>query len=58
MDIRDDGFVFVQQGIEQGALAYVCFSDDSYGNALLNGISRLEGVGEGGDAVVNSLCEF
>ena len=55
MHIADDGFLLVEQLVEQRALAHVGLSHDSHGNALLYGLSRGKGAGEPRDAPVY-LC--
>ena len=56
--VADDGAFFAKQSIEQGALAYVRGSDDGYGDAVLEGVTSLEGLGKTGDMFVNVLGEF
>ena len=50
--VGDDGSFFTEKGVEQGALAYVRCSDDGYGDAILQGVASLEGVGQMGDVSV------
>ena len=61
LDVAHNGAVVAQEGVEQGALAYVWCSDDGDGYTILDGVAELEGVGEPADFLIDvfgQLDEF
>ena len=58
LDVTDDGTFFAQQGIEERGFADIGCSDYGNGNAVLDGVASMEGVGKAGDVVINLLCQF
>ena len=55
VDVAHDGFVFIEQGVEQGGFAGVCLADDGHGDAVFQRIAQAEGVDEAGDGMLY-LC--
>ena len=53
MNVAHDCLLLVEQTVEQGALAHIRLAYDGYGYSLLQGIAGLEGVGEGGNLVID-----
>ena len=53
MNVAHDCLLLVEQTVEQGALAHIRLAYDGYGYSLLQGIAGFEGVGEGGNLVID-----
>ena len=58
LDVADDGTFFANKSIEECGFTDIWSSDDGDWNAVLKGITRMEGVGQMGDACVNPLGKF
>ena len=55
--VADNGALLAEQGVEQGAFAYVGRSDDGYVDAVLEGVARMKGVGKTGDVGIGFLSQ-
>ncbi|MEN2556140.1 hypothetical protein AAER60_07370, partial [Acinetobacter baumannii] len=53
VNVAHDCLLLVEQTVEQGALAHIRLAYDGYGYSLLQGIAGFEGVGEGGNLVID-----
>ncbi len=58
MHVADDGAVFVEEAVEQGALADVCLAYDGNGDALLYCLASFERLCEGLQAVGYGMGEL
>ena len=58
MHIRDDGAIIFQEGIEERGFAHVGLADNSHGDTLFEGLTRLETMCQTDDVFVNVFGEF
>ena len=58
LNVADNGTFLTDKGIEEGRFADVWSTYDGDGNAVLEGITSVEGVGKMGDARIYLLSEF
>ena len=55
VDVAHDGFLLVQQGIEQGGFAGIRLTDNRYRYTILDGIPYIERIGQTGDDLFNFI---
>ena len=54
LDIGNDGPVFFQEGIQQGAFSHVGIPDDSHGDTVLDDVAEREGITQARNQRVDS----